>query len=75
MIMRFTWPCFFISDVIPMPTEEICQSFNELRNKLLLLYELKQALGTTEYDLQTLKFVPSCLRMILFFFLQKDLIA
>lgn len=42
-------------DVIPMPTEEICQSFNELRNQLLLLYELKQAMGNFEYDLQTLK--------------------
>lgn len=42
-------------DVIPMPTEEICQNFNELRNQLLLLYELKQAMGNCEYELQTLK--------------------
>jgi len=42
-------------DVIPMPTEDICQNFNELRNQLLLLYELKQALASSEYDLQTLK--------------------
>ena len=44
-------------DVIPMPTEDICQNFNELRNQLLLLYELKQALASSEYDLQTLKLV------------------
>lgn len=42
-------------DIIPMPTEEICQNFNELRNQLLLLYELKQAMGTCEYELQTMK--------------------
>ena len=29
-------------DVVPMPTEQICNSFNELRNQLLLLYELRQ---------------------------------
>jgi len=42
-------------DIIPMPTEEICQNFNELRNQLLLLYELKQAMGNCEYELQTMK--------------------
>ncbi|XP_012553597.1 DNA methyltransferase 1-associated protein 1 isoform X1 [Hydra vulgaris] len=42
-------------DIIPMPTEEICQSFNELRNQLLLLYELKQAMGNCEYELQSMK--------------------
>lgn len=42
-------------DLFPMPTEEICQNFNELRNQLLLLYELKQAMGNVEYELQTMK--------------------
>jgi len=42
-------------DIIPMPTEDICQSFNDLRNQLLLLYELKQAMGNCEYELQTLR--------------------
>jgi len=42
-------------DLFPMPTEEICQHFNELRNQLLLLYELKQAMGNCEYELQTMK--------------------
>jgi len=42
-------------DLFPMPTEEICQNFNELRNQLLLLYELKQAMGNCEYELHTMK--------------------
>jgi len=42
-------------DIIPMPTEDICISFNELRNQLLLLYELRQASSTSEYELQTLR--------------------
>ena len=29
-------------DVTPMPTEDICHNFNELRSQLLLLYELRQ---------------------------------
>ncbi|GLH00476.1 hypothetical protein R5R35_006596 [Gryllus longicercus] len=42
-------------ELMPMPTEEICQHFNELRSDMVLLYELKQALATCDYDLQTLR--------------------
>ena len=39
----------------PMPTEEISSQFNELRNDMLLLYELKMGLSSCEFELQTLK--------------------
>jgi len=39
----------------PIPTEEICQHFNELRSDLVLLYELKLGLSTCEYELQALR--------------------
>ncbi|XP_074593338.1 DNA methyltransferase 1 associated protein 1 isoform X2 [Brevipalpus obovatus] len=42
-------------DLKPMPTEEICQHFNELRSDMVLLYELKMALASSEFELQTLK--------------------
>lgn len=42
-------------DLHPMPTEEICQHFNELRSDMVLLYELKMALANCDYELQTLK--------------------
>lgn len=42
-------------DLKPMPTEEICLHFNELRSDMVLLYELKSALATSEFELQTLK--------------------
>jgi DNA methyltransferase 1-associated protein 1 len=46
---------FLISELNPMPTEEICIHFNELRSDMVLLYELKTALATCEYELQTLR--------------------
>ncbi|XP_046387769.1 DNA methyltransferase 1-associated protein 1 [Ischnura elegans] len=39
----------------PMPTEEISVHFNELRSDMVLLYELKTALATCEFELQTLR--------------------
>ncbi|XP_059163538.1 DNA methyltransferase 1-associated protein 1-like isoform X2 [Physella acuta] len=39
----------------PMPTEEIVNGFNTLRQDIVLLYELKLAMSTCEYELQTLK--------------------
>jgi len=38
-----------------MPTEEICNHFNELRSDLVLLYELKMGLSSCEYELQALR--------------------
>lgn len=42
-------------DLRPMPTEEICTHFNDLRSDMVLLYELKMALANCEFELQTLK--------------------
>ncbi|XP_025108862.1 DNA methyltransferase 1-associated protein 1-like isoform X1 [Pomacea canaliculata] len=39
----------------PMPTEEMVQHFNELRQDIVLLYELKLALASCEYELQMLR--------------------
>ncbi|KAJ1530661.1 hypothetical protein ONE63_005532 [Megalurothrips usitatus] len=39
----------------PMPTEEICNHFNELRSDMVLLHELKTAYSTCEFELQTLR--------------------
>ncbi|XP_013418999.1 DNA methyltransferase 1-associated protein 1 isoform X2 [Lingula anatina] len=42
-------------DLNPIPTEDIVQHFNELRQDIVLLYELKLALANCEYELQTLR--------------------
>lgn len=42
-------------DINPVPTEEIITNYNELRQDIVLLYELKLALANCEYELQTLK--------------------
>ena len=42
-------------DPNPIPTDEICSQFNELRSDMVLLYELKNALSTCEIELQSLK--------------------
>lgn len=39
----------------PMPTDAICQNFNELRSDLVLLYELKVAITNCDIEIQTLK--------------------
>ncbi|KAF7266772.1 DNA methyltransferase 1 associated protein 1 isoform X3 [Rhynchophorus ferrugineus] len=39
----------------PTPTEDVCQHFNELRSDMVLLMEIKSALGTCEYELQSLR--------------------
>ncbi|CAH1392894.1 unnamed protein product [Nezara viridula] len=45
----------FNIDNNPVPTEEICQHFNELRSDLLLLHELKIAMSNCEFELQSLR--------------------
>uniref|UniRef100_T1JA74 DNA methyltransferase 1-associated protein 1 n=1 Tax=Strigamia maritima TaxID=126957 RepID=T1JA74_STRMM len=42
-------------DVNPIPTEEICVHFNELRSDMVLLYELKLALANCEFELQAFR--------------------
>lgn len=44
-----------LSEFNPMPTDEIVNTFNTLRQDIVLLYELKLAMSTCEYELQTLK--------------------
>lgn len=39
----------------PTPSEEICQHFNELRSDMVLLMEIKSALTTCDYELQSLR--------------------
>lgn len=39
----------------PMSTEQICVQFNELRNDILLLLDLKAACDACEFELQSLK--------------------
>lgn len=38
-----------------MPTEQMVHEFNELRQDIVLLYELKMAVMNCEYELQTNK--------------------
>lgn len=42
-------------DQFPMPTESICQNFNEIRSDLLLLYEIKVNLANTDFEIQAIK--------------------
>lgn len=42
-------------DQFPMPTEQICQNFNDLRSDLLLLYEIKVNLANTDFEIQSIK--------------------
>lgn len=41
-------------DQYPMPTESICQGFNELRGDLMLLYELKMGIEGTKFEINTI---------------------
>lgn len=45
----------FKLDPAPPPTEEICVAFNELRSDLVLLSELRTALATCTFELESLK--------------------
>lgn len=45
----------YVAELNPMPTEEICTHFNELRSDMVLLHELKTAYSTCEFELQTLR--------------------
>jgi DNA methyltransferase 1-associated protein 1 len=42
-------------DLHPMPTEEICVQFNELRNDILLLLDLKAGCDACDFEFQSLK--------------------
>ena len=42
-------------DTNPVPSDVMCTEFNELRSDMVLIYELKAALGTCEQELHSLK--------------------
>lgn len=46
---------FRFVELNPPPTEQICQQFNELRSDIVLHYELRSALSTCDYELQSLR--------------------
>lgn len=46
---------FFFLELNPIPTEEVCQNYNDLRNEIVLLNELKAACSSSDFELQTLK--------------------
>jgi DNA methyltransferase 1-associated protein 1 len=45
----------FKVDPNPPATDEICTAFNELRSDMILLHEIRTALASSEYELETLK--------------------
>ncbi|CRL08733.1 CLUMA_CG021224, isoform A [Clunio marinus] len=45
----------FKVDPNPPAIEEICTAFNELRSDMILLHEIRTALASSEYELETLK--------------------
>ncbi|CAO1320097.1 unnamed protein product [Diamesa hyperborea] len=47
-------------DPNPPPIEEICTAFNELRSDMVLLHELRTALASCEFELETAK---QCMEM------------
>lgn len=51
----FIYTIYFLKELNPPPTEQICQQFNELRSDIVLHYELRSALSTCDYELQSLR--------------------
>ena len=43
------------AELNPVPTKEMVVQYNELRQDIVLLYELKLALANCQYELQTLR--------------------
>ena len=50
------------SDHNPMPCEEVCAGFNDLRSDLVMMYELRSVLLNYVFELQTLKHQYETLR-------------
>lgn len=55
LIMYFVWFWISVLEYSPIPTEDTVTHFNELRQDIVLLYELKIALATCDYELESLK--------------------
>jgi len=47
--------CVCSAELNPMPTKEMVTQYNDLRQDIVLLYELKLALANCQYELQTLR--------------------
>lgn len=45
----------FKVDPNPPATEEICSTFNDLRSDMILLHEIRTALASSEFELETMK--------------------
>lgn len=45
----------FILELNPIPTEDICINYNDLRNEIVLLNELRAACSSSDFELQSLK--------------------
>lgn len=45
----------FILGPKPIPSEEVCQNYNDLRNDIVLLAELKTVCKSSAFELQSLK--------------------
>lgn len=46
---------FSFLELNPISTEEVCLNYNELRNEIVLLNELKAACNSSDFELQSLK--------------------
>lgn len=46
---------FCCTELNPIPTEEVCILFNELRNDIIVLNEIKNALSTCMFEIQSFK--------------------
>lgn len=69
-----SWKPTFITDPAPPPTEDICNAFNEVRSDLVLLSELRQALATCTFELESLKhqYETACPGKVSFWITKKD---
>ena len=54
-LIFFSNTLFVFIEANPIPTEQTVASFNELRTDIVLMYELKQATLSCEFELQTLR--------------------
>ena len=45
----------YLTEINPIPTEQICQKFNDLRSDLVLMYDLRTVLLNFVFELQSMK--------------------
>lgn len=55
MIVGTQLNLLFFLEFNPIPTKEVCENYNALRNEIVLLSELKAACNASEIELQSLK--------------------